>query len=828
MKLLAWNCRGLGNPCTVRELHLLVKEKVPQVVFISETKCNRERVEKIRNKLGLAHSFVVESRGKSGGLAMMWSENTYASLFSYSRHHNSLELSTEEGASKCHVTSFYGDSVVEKRRACWDLLRVLRPDSNCPWLCMGDFNELLSNEEKYGAPDRPFLQMERFREALDECELSDLGFLGSRFTWSNKREGRAFIKERLDRAFGNSSWSNIYEAFWSKKQECKDIIKRTWYSLRGRNSSLENVQHALESSMVQLQAWAKRTRGNQRIRIKEKTYLIQHMQKQNTGELNGHIKALQEEVDAIMEDKELKKVNLINRITDDRGNWATNPVEVGKAFQSYYENLFSSSNPTGCEEALQVVNKLITHDMNQQLMKRCSVEEVRVAVFDMNPFGSPGPDGFSAGFYQDNWQIVGEEVSAAVQEILENRRGVAEINETYIALIPKKKLPTLVLEYRPISLLAYETMHSMKHRMRGKKEGYMALKLDMSKAYDRIEWSFLEAILIKMGFSKEWTELSTTKVLSKERFLTRGPTVPLSLHLMLGDDSLLFCKANALEWSRLFGILKTYENASGQRFNMEKKAVYFSYNTRVEFKEVILAVVGLEEAKSNEKYLGLPAYAGKEVLLKSVIQAIPTYCMSIFKLPKAILNAINSLMQKFWWGMKGDRSKVRWLSWKTLGSSKEVGGLGYREFENFNVALLAKQGREVLSEGMFWCIGNGHSVRIWKDKWIPRPTSFKVQSLVRVLDENSKVCSQIDQQRGEWKEGLIHETFNPEESEMISRIPISITNANDNLIWRCTKDGSFSVKSAYHLLGAMVSYNQGQSSSAVPQNKNWSMEFGCS
>ncbi|XP_042983334.1 uncharacterized protein LOC122312737 [Carya illinoinensis] len=288
MKLLAWNYRGLGNPRTVRELHLLVKEKVPQVVFISETKCNRERVEKIRNILGLTHSFVVDSRGKSGGLAMLWSENTNASLFSYSRHHISLELLSEEGASKCHVTGFYGDSVVEKRRACWDLLRVLRPESNCPWLCMGDFNELLSNEEKYGAADRPFLQMERFREALDECELSDLGFIGSRFTWSNKMEGRAFIKERLDRAFGNSSWCNMfdtssvyvlpviasdhapllvhcfnsqeeqqvhkrvsrYEALWSKKQDCKDIIKRTWVSLRGRYSSLKIVQSALASSMV--------------------------------------------------------------------------------------------------------------------------------------------------------------------------------------------------------------------------------------------------------------------------------------------------------------------------------------------------------------------------------------------------------------------------------------------------------------------------------------------------------------------------------------------------------------------------------------------------
>ncbi|XP_042964722.1 uncharacterized protein LOC122298944 [Carya illinoinensis] len=979
MKLLAWNCRGLGNPRTVRELHLLVKEKVPQVVFISETKCNREKVEKIRNRLGLANSFVVESRGRSGGLAMMWSEKTYASLFSYSIHHISLEACNEEGGSKYHVTGFYGDPVVMKRRACWDLLRLLRPESNCPWLCMGDFNELLSNEEKYGAAERPFSQMESFREALDECELSDLGFFGSRFTWCNKREGRAFIKERLDRAFGNSSWPNLfessivqvlpvltsdhapllihcfnsqeerlehkklsrYEAFWSKKQECRDIIQRTWLSFRGRNSNLKNVQHALESSMVQLQAWVRRTRDHQRQKVKQKTDMIMQMQNQNEGELNAEIKALQDEVEVFMEDEELiwkqrakqqwlkdgdrnskffhkcashrRKVNVIKSITDERGNRATNRAE----------------------------------------------------------------------------HIVGGDVAAAVQEILETRRGVAEINETYIALIPKKKLPTIVSEYRPISLcnviykvvskvlanrlklflpsiispsqsafvpgrlisdniiVAYETMHSMKHRMRGKREGYMALKLDMSKAYDRIEWPFLEAVLLKMGFSKEWTELVMSCVSSvkysilingtpqqkfcPKRGLRQGdPLSPylfilcsevlgllldqaeqkgfisgfpfargrlLVNHLFFADDSLLFCKANALEWSRLFGILKMYEYASGQRLNMDKTAVYFSSNTRAEAKEVILAAAGLEEAKSYEKYLGLPAYvgkqklnafkpvldnirarmhswsvrflsqAGKEVLLKSVIQAIPTYCMSIFKLPKAILNSINSLMQRFWWGMKGDRSKIKWLSWKTLGISKEEGGLGYRDFENFNVALLAKQGwrllkqpdslparilkakyfhksdfiqaklgsnpsflwrsftagREVLREGMLWCIGNGNSVRIWKDKWIPRPTSYKVQSTVRVLDESSKVSCLIDQHRVEWNKALLQDVFDPEEIEVISRIPISITNANDKLTWRCTKDGSFSVKSAYHLLCMMEANNQGQSSSVVPNNKSWSM-----
>lgn len=74
------------------------------------------------------------------------------------------------------------------------------------WLCMGDFNEILSNDEKYREATRSFSQMECFRVALDECELSDLEYIGSKYTWSNNREGGAFTKERLDRAMGNGEW----------------------------------------------------------------------------------------------------------------------------------------------------------------------------------------------------------------------------------------------------------------------------------------------------------------------------------------------------------------------------------------------------------------------------------------------------------------------------------------------------------------------------------------------------------------------------------------------------------------------------------------------
>jgi hypothetical protein len=210
MSLLSWNCRGLGNPRTVRDLNQMVKEKKPSFLFLIETISRKSRMEWIRVKLGFVGMFVVEPVGRSGGLALLWKEENELEIQNYSRRHiNAMVTRAEEGTS-WKLTGFYGNPNSALRNESWALLRHLKIFSLQPWLCVGDFNEITHQEEKIGDARRREGHMATFRLALEDCYLTDLGYNGPRFTWSNKRMDGTITRVRLNRVVATSTWCEQY------------------------------------------------------------------------------------------------------------------------------------------------------------------------------------------------------------------------------------------------------------------------------------------------------------------------------------------------------------------------------------------------------------------------------------------------------------------------------------------------------------------------------------------------------------------------------------------------------------------------------------------
>lgn len=235
------------------------------------------------------------------------------------------------------------------------------------------------------------------------------------------------------------------------------------------------------------------------------------------------------------------------------------------------------------------------------------------------------------------------------------------------------------------------------------------------------------------------------------------------------------------------------------------------------------------------------------MLLKAVVQSIPTYAMQCFEFPKSLCDELESLCRSFWWGKKENKRNLAWISWNKLCWPKRCDGAGFRKFHNFNMAFLAKQAWrlvtipqslvarvlkaryfprttfweaktgyqpsfswrsiqkvcELLKEGTRWNIGNGATVSIWKDKWLPVSNGNRVITPPRVLDPNSMVMELIDHQEHRWSPDLIRQIFDYSQAEEILNIPLGDTNQRDYLVWQVSKDGSFTVKSAYHLAQMM-------------------------
>ncbi|XP_073358338.1 uncharacterized protein [Aegilops tauschii subsp. strangulata] len=211
MNLLSWNCRGIGNAPTVQELRELADKFAPKVLCIMETQINGVRAGNLKSNLGYDNSFVVDSSGRSGGLAIFWNNEIKIEVLGYSKYHIDGKISGL-GEQSWRLSCFYGEARTHLRQHTWDTMKILSTLQDMSWVCLGDFNEVLKHDEHDGIGSRSQSQIQGFRDAVDVCGLVDLGFKGTRWTYEKRVEGGSYTRVRLDRALGSVDWCGLFPA----------------------------------------------------------------------------------------------------------------------------------------------------------------------------------------------------------------------------------------------------------------------------------------------------------------------------------------------------------------------------------------------------------------------------------------------------------------------------------------------------------------------------------------------------------------------------------------------------------------------------------------
>ncbi|XP_031122605.1 uncharacterized protein LOC116025505 [Ipomoea triloba] len=390
----------------------------------------------------------------------------------------------------------------------------------------------------------------------------------------------------------------------------------------------------------------------------------------------------------------------ISSIKNNEGTLLTSQLDIQTEAVNFFANLYTAEECSGYEMALETISNALSDDDIKMLTSTVSRQEVKEAVWDLDPDSAAGPDGFSGSFYRSCWDTIHNDVYMAVLDFFVGVPVPKGIASAQIVLIPKKQNPVSFADFRPICLcsfaskiftrittsrlrqilpklisreqtgfvesrniqdnvlLAFELIQYLDKRCRGSN---VAIKLDMMKAFDRVDWPFLQKLLTKFGFPETFVRLIMNNLSSTRLSImvngiscgyfqpTRGvkqgdPLSPILFilisevlsrmlihnigtglispyatslgcptitHLAFADDIIIFVNGGLTSLKRLSNVLKSYQKASGQRINYHKSFFVASKRCPTQRINAMERALQMRHSKLPFKYLGINLFRGR-------------------------------------------------------------------------------------------------------------------------------------------------------------------------------------------------------------------------
>ncbi|KAL6190669.1 hypothetical protein ACLB2K_037063 [Fragaria x ananassa] len=714
----------------------------------------------------------------------------------------------------CVLTAVYArTSIVERRRLWLDIEDIKCRFVSGPWIVVGDFNVVLGAHEKKGGAPVSRLSCEEFQAMSDICELIHVDTKGAQFTWARRRGVRGNVELRLDRCLVNLHWLDSWDSFtcstlprlcsdhnpllitfsksagvrrsrfrfqkmWLEHKDFHAFVKLCWGSSATYGCPLTTLQHKLRVLRKALRSWNWEVFGDVNRRVDHALAELEALQLSIANSGGSEVDFAKEmELQANLTDSLRVQESFLQEKS--RLRWLTEGDRNSSFFQTmcrirkaqssitylkagdrvledpdsiknhivdYYMNLFS--NQRGCQDTglvTRTIPSLVTELENEKLIALPSHEEVLSAVKGMDSASAPGPDGFNGYFFVSCWDIVGDEVVAAVQYF-----------------------------FRFDCIMSTsECFNLLDNKCYG---GNVAIKVDITKAFDTLSWDFLLSVLQAFGFHQVFlgwikallhsAKLSLLVNGSSEGYFSCGrgvrqgdPLSPLLFclaeevlsrgidnlvitgqvhtissprgvcvpsHVLFADDVMVFCRGDQRSLNAIMQFFEEYGLNSGQIINRAKSSVFISKHIQRR-QQSIVSSLGMKLGSTPFTYLGVPIFRGKPrssyfqpitdkirvrfsswkgsmlsmagrlQLIMSTIYSMLIHSFQVYQWPISLLRRLEVWCRNFLWSGSIDAHGVPLVAWKQCCSPLDEGGVGLKQLRVLNFSLLLKKAWDVFT-----------------------------------------------------------------------------------------------------------------------------------
>nr|XP_023923954.1 uncharacterized protein LOC112035356 [Quercus suber] len=593
----------------------------------------------------------MEAKGRASGLCIMWKARVSIKVVEFDK--NVIAVKVSDSVTDWLLVGFYGLPYYSKKKKAWGNLFALLESHQGPWACIGDFNYIMNEDEQVRGCEGSSSAINYLKELMFEYDAVNLGYSGNKFIWA-KDHAPIMLDTNPSDTFAHRPFR--FKAVWLRDDGCRLVIEKAWNmdkikEIQNRQPS-KNNEVAEQALQTELSEWLIRSEVLWQQKSRELWLKL--------GDKNSRFFHLSTVIH--------RRNNNVDAIKKEDGTWIYESNQIRKPFRDTFMELFKEEEISFPEHLEHLVLPCITKEENVVLEKISSLKEIKVVLFEMQDLKAPGLDGLAL-FYKQLWPMVGNDLIKAVTSFF--TRGT----------MPKE-----------------EILHSFKSRKT--KPGLMAVKLDLQKAYDRVNWKFIQAVLLHFGFNEVFTgwviacvssvsfevlvNRGKTECFKPSRGLRQGDTLspylfilrqeilsrlidhelklkkindiktsisgPTITHVMYADDILMFSKASRRDAACLSQTKRSVKNIL-QVKSLKKDVVYLGapmFLSRAPSKDFSFLQDKLEAKLMGWRSKCL-SWAGRKTLINSVAKSIPNYTMSTFSIPNKVCDRLDSLTRSFNW-----------------------------------------------------------------------------------------------------------------------------------------------------------------------------------